>query len=311
VGLIAGTVTGRARGVCVRLRPSPRRAVLRCRGPAPGMGIRRPGAAHAADRSRDERDRLGVVDRAAPAGARARRPPARPLDRRRVCRRGRDRARHGPLAEHVDVRPADLDRGHVARGSRRSDSRPALVARRGGRARHRAAQQAAAGVARRRHARGHRDRRPAAPAARPVRLGRRRDRARAVVAVAAVAGGSRLAAAGRRALDRRGRVAELAGVVGGRAVSGPARQPPARAGLDRGSREALPRRRRALDAVFGLGLGAARGRLHGDGGKAVLPGRAAARRARSGVGPDRRLACDAAGRAYARARSPRRSRRAR
>jgi hypothetical protein len=55
-----------------------------------------------------------------PAGARARRQPARAGDRGRLRRGRRDRPVHRPPAQHVDVRPARLDGGHLARGPRRA-----------------------------------------------------------------------------------------------------------------------------------------------------------------------------------------------
>jgi hypothetical protein len=75
------------------------------------------------------------------------------------------------------------------------------------------------------------------------RLGRGGARARALVAVADLAGRSRLAADRRLELDRLGRVGQLGGVVGDGAVSVPAHQPGAGADLDRRPGEAVPRAR--------------------------------------------------------------------
>ena len=57
---------------------------------------------------------------------------ARGADRRGLRGRRRDRAVHGPSAEHVDLRPAGLDGGHVARRARAAHGRRPAMARRPG-----------------------------------------------------------------------------------------------------------------------------------------------------------------------------------
>src|SRR5215211_3901748 len=136
-----------------------------------------------------------------------------------------------------------------------------------------AAQQAAAGLPGARPARGRCPGRSTTPAPQPLRLVRCRDRPPPLVALDPVAGGPRLAAAGRLAIGRRGQVHELRALVGGRPVPAPPRQSAARARLDRRSREAVPRPRRARVPVSRLGLGGARRGLHGERGEALLPGR--------------------------------------